>query len=131
MKLKSIAVSIQNRVFSESIMLMLRQTDDFRPLRIPAQATEKMLIEFEASSPEIALMDVTSAPAEATLAGRLELIEALRRELPGCKTVLLCDETAYPRLARDVMRAKQTGLIDAFFYASVTAEYLIAALDAL
>ena len=59
------------------------------------------------------------------------MIDELRRELPGCKMVLLCDETAYPELARDVMRAKQAGKIDAFFYASVTAEYLTAALDSL
>ena len=59
------------------------------------------------------------------------MIDALRQELPGCKMALLCDETAYPELAREVMRVKQTGQIDAFFYASVTAEYLAAALDAI
>ena len=34
-------------------------------------------------------------------------------------------------VARAVVRAKQAGQIDGFFYASVTAEYLTAALDAL
>lgn len=72
--MKKIAVSIRNRVFSEGILLMLRQTGDFRPIRIPSQS---------------------------------------------------------PELARDVMRVKQAQQIDAFFYASVTAQYLVAALDAL
>ena len=129
--MKRIAVSIRNRVFSESVMMMLLQTGDFRPIRIPSQPPDMILVECQASAPEIVLMDVTPAPPETTVAGRLNLIEKLRLELPHCKMVMLCDEVAYPQLARDVMRAKQAGQIDAFFYASVTAEYLTAALNAL
>jgi hypothetical protein len=51
--------------------------------------------------------------------------------LPNCKIVLLCDENSAPDIAREVMIAKKDGLIDAFFYSSVTAKYLIAALSAL
>ena len=68
---------------------------------------------------------------ETTVEGRLELIAVIRRQNPDCKITLLCDETAHPDQARATMRAKQAGKIDAFFYASVTAEYLAAALDAL
>ena len=126
--MKRIAVSIRNRVFSESILMIFRQTGDFRPVRIPDQQPRAILIECQAVKPDILLMDVTPTPPETTLTTRLKLIEEMRRELPGCKIALLCDETAYPELAREVMRAKQAGLIDAFFYASVTAEYLTAAL---
>lgn len=129
--MKRIAVSIRNRVFSESVMMMLLQTGDFRPIRIPSQPLDMILVECQSANPEIVLMDVTPALHETTIAGRLNLIERLRLELPYCKMVMLCDEVAYPQLARDVMRAKQAGQIDAFFYASVTAEYLTAALDAL
>ena len=129
--MKRIAVSIRNRVFSESVMMMLLQTGDFRPIRIPSQPPDMILLECQSANPEIVLMDVTPAPPETTIAGRLKLIERLRLQLPYCKMVMLCDEVAYPQLARDVMRAKQSGQIDAFFYASVTAEYLTAALDAL
>lgn len=129
--MKRIAVSILNRVFSESVMLMLLQTGDFRPIRIPSQPSDMILIECQSANPEIVLMDVTPTPPETTVSGRLSLIKKLRFELPHCKMVMLCDEVAYPQIARDVMRAKQTGQIDAFFYASVTAEYLTAALDAL
>lgn len=130
-ELKKIAVSIRNRVFSESILLVLRQTGEFRPVRIPSQPSDMILVECQSSMPEILLMDVTSTPPEMTLAGRLIFIEELHRELPECKVALLCDEIAYPDLAREVMRAKQAKQIDAFFYASVTAEYLAAALEAL
>jgi hypothetical protein len=51
--------------------------------------------------------------------------------LPSCKTALLCDEQAYPDLADKVKQAKQFGKISSFFYSSVTADYLAAALDAL
>lgn len=129
--MKRIGVSIQNRVFSESIMMMLTMASEFRPVRLPPQSAEKMLIECEALSPEILLMDVAAAPQEITLEKRMDFVSELNRAVPDCKTALLCDETAYPEVAREVMRAKQVGRIDAFFYASVTSEYLMAALNAL
>lgn len=129
--MKKIAVSIHNRVFSESILLMLRQTGDFRPIRISSQTSEMTLIECKSENPEILLMDVTPVSPQVTLEGRMQTIGRMHHEIPNCKIVLLCDEVAYPELARDVMRAKQSNQIDAFFYASVTAQYLAAALEAL
>lgn len=128
---KRIAVSMQNRVFAESVMLMLQRSGEFRPVRIAAGPPERALRECIAAQPEILLMDVTPTSPATDLAGRMQLIEGMRREQPGCKVAILCDETAHPTLAREVMRAKQAGRIDAFFYASVTAEYLTAALDSI
>lgn len=128
---KRIAVSMQNRVFAESVMLMLQRSGEFRPVRIAAGPPECALRECIAAQPEILLMDVTPTSPATDLAGRMQLIEGMRREQPGCKVAILCDETAHPTLAREVMRAKQAGRIDAFFYASVTAEYLTAALDSI
>ena len=62
---------------------------------------------------------------------RLELCGKVKEYLPSCKTALLCDEQAYPDLADRVKQAKQFGKISSFFYSSVTADYLAAALDAL
>ena len=55
----------------------------------------------------------------------------IKEHLPNCKTALLCDEQSYPDLADRVKQAKQFGKISSFFYSSVTADYLAAALDAL
>ena len=55
----------------------------------------------------------------------------MRRAVPRCQFVLLCDENSDPELAQSVKRARQDRLIDAFLYASVTPAYLTAALDAL
>lgn len=129
--MKTIAISIRNRVFSESIHMMLRQTGDFQPVRLTAALPDMVLIECRAKRPDILLMDVMPFPPEVTPEGRLELTERLKDELPQCKTVLFCDETAYPQLAREVMRAKQSGKVDQFLYASVTLEYLTATLEAL
>ena len=47
--------------------------------------------------------------------------------------VLVAEVTAYPpwRLADQVRRAKKDGLIDGFFYSSVSSDYLSAMIDAL
>ena len=129
--MKRIAVSMQNRVFAESVMLMLQRSGEFRPVRVAAGPPERALRECVAAQPELLLMDVTPTSPVTELAGRMQLADSLRREQPGCKIALLCDETAYPTQAREVMRVKQAGRIDAFFYASVTAEYLTAALDSI
>ncbi len=76
------------------------------------------------------LMDVTRL-ADSTIEKRLELCGKVKEYLPSCKTALLCDEQAYPDLADMVKQAKQFGKISSFFYSSVTADYLAAALDAL
>ena len=77
---------------------------------------------------DILLMEVSRLPAY-TLENRLKLIECVRRALPNCKFVLLCDENSDPELAHRVMIVRQDRLIDAFLYASVTPAYLTAALD--
>ncbi len=129
--MKRIAISMGNRVFSDSVYLMLKRTGDFRPFAISALPPNSIVQDCKKADAEILLMDVTPNVPEADLAGRLKTITEMHKEMPRCKIVLLCDEVAYPELARDVMRTKQVGQIDGFFYASVTGEYLTAALDAL
>ncbi len=129
--LKRIAISIRNRVFAESILFMLKQTGEFHPVRLPSVWPERILIECRSIQPEILLMDVTPAQPETTIEGRLKMLGKLHQEFPECKSVMLCDETAYPELAQDVMHAKQSRLIDGFFYASVTTGYLVASLSSL
>ena len=79
---------------------------------------------------DILLMEVSRLPAY-TLENRLKLIACVRKAMPNCKFVLLCDENVDPELAHRVMIVRQDRLIDAFLYASVTHAYLTAALDAL
>ena len=94
--------------------------------RAPVEAQGAII----AAQADILLMEVSRLPAY-TLENRLKLIECVRRALPNCKFVLLCDENSDSEQARRVMIARQDRLIDAFLYASVTPAYLTAALDAL
>lgn len=55
----------------------------------------------------------------------------LRQGLPGCQVALVVDEVCEPQLADQVRRAKKDGLIDGFFYSSVSSDYLSAMIDAL
>jgi len=75
-------------------------------------------------------MEVTHT-AHTTLEARLHEGEQIRKMVPGCKIVLLCDENVSPDIAADVVAAKKAGRIDAFYYSSVTGKYLVAALYAL
>ncbi|MGN0372751.1 MAG: hypothetical protein ACI4F3_08050 [Enterocloster sp.] len=129
--MKKIAVSMRNRVFAESMMFMLERTGDFYPVRILSVSQEDILLECLVQRPEILLLDVTPTVPETTVEGRLKLIAKVREQQPDCKIAVFCDETAHPEQAYSTKRAKQDGRIDAFFYASVTAEYLSAALDAI
>jgi hypothetical protein len=83
-----------------------------------------------ACNADLVLMEVTHT-AHANLEGRLLEGEQIRQLVPGCKIVLLCDENVSPDIAREVVAAKRSGRIDAFYYSSVTGKYLVAALYAL
>ena len=128
--MKNIVISMQNTLLSEAIARAFSDTGEFRIEQILPGKTNDTLSLCCAMQAEILLMEVSRLPAY-TLESRLKLIECVRRAIPNCKFVLLCDENGDPELARRVKIARQDHKIDAFFYTSVTPGYLTAALDAL
>ena len=128
--MKNIVISMQNTLLSEAIARAFSDTGEFRVEQILPGKTNDTLSLCCAMQAEILLMEVSRLPAY-TLESRLKLIECVRRAMPNCKFVLLCDENGDPELARRVKIARQDHKIDAFFYTSVTPGYLTAALDAL
>ena len=128
--MKNIVVSMQNTLLSEAIAHALTETREFRVEQILPGRTGDALSLCAAMPADILLMEVSRLPAY-TWESRLKLIECVRRAMPNCKFVLLCDENSDPELAHRVMIVRQDRLIDAFLYASVTPAYLTAALDAL
>ena len=72
-----------------------------------------------------------SRPTRRRLEQRLDLCRRLRQGVPGCQVALVVDEVCEPQLADQVRRAKKDGLIDGFFYSSVSSDYLSAMIDAL
>ena len=128
--MRNIVISMQNTLLSESIARSIAEAGEFRVEQAPPGRTGATFSLCQAVQADILLMEVSRLPAY-TLENRLKLIECVRRALPNCKFVLLCDENSDPELARCVKFARQDRLIDAFLYASVTPAYLTAALDAL
>ena len=128
--MREIVVSVQNTLLSEAVARSLAETGEFRVEQVLPGKTNDTLSLCCAMQAEILLMEVSRLPAY-TLESRLKLIECVRRAMPNCKFVLLCDENSDPELARRVMIVRQDRLIDAFFYTSVTPGYLTAAVEAL
>ena len=128
--MKKIIISIQNSLLAEAIALSLKKQGQFAPERIEPSKSVEIVPTSIAISADILLMEVSHL-IHSTLEARLAICDTLRHEVPECRLVLICDERADVELANRVKRAKQSGRIDAFFYASVTSNYLADALDAL
>ncbi|NLC73379.1 MAG: response regulator transcription factor [Ruminococcaceae bacterium] len=129
--MKTVAVSMKNRLFADGASLALTRSGNFAARAISHLPQENMLTECIAIKPDILLIDITPTPPEMTLEGRLITIAQIREVLPEIRVAVICDETAYPTLAKEVVAAKQEGKIDAFYYASITSDYLVAALDSI
>ena len=128
--MRDVVVSMQNTLLSEAVARSLAETGEFRVEQVLPGKTGDTFSLCRAVQANILLMEVSRLPAY-TLENRLKLIECVRRALPNCKFVLLCDENSDAELAHRVVLARQDRLIDAFLYASVTPAYLAAAMDAL
>jgi hypothetical protein len=128
--MKKIGISIQNGLLAEGIIRMLHENGEFQPFRITSLKKNGVVSNCLLQGADILLAEVSYANG-ATIEGRLSEAKALRAEKPECKIAFLCDENSSPEIAKAVMTAKKDGIIDVFFYASVTAKYLVAALDAI
>ena len=129
--MKKIVVSIGNGLLAEAITQMLTDSGEFQPFRLPVGTNKNDIVDqCEMLSAETLIAEVSYANGT-TIGARIAEVKELRKKLPNCKIVLLCDENSAPDIAREVMNAKKDGLIDTFFYSSVTTKYLLAALYSL
>ena len=128
--MNKIGISIQNGLLAEGILRMLYENGDFQPFRITSPKKNGVVSNCLLQGADILLAEVSYANG-ATIEGRLSEAKALRAEKPECKIAFLCDENSSPESAKEVMAAKKDGIIDGFFYSSVTAKYLMAALETL
>ena len=128
--MRKIVVSIQNGLLAEALTQLLSASGEFEPYRTAVDKNKRAGAACVACNADLVLMEVTHT-AHTTLEARLQEGEQIRKMVPGCKIVLLCDENVSPDIAADVVAAKKAGRIDAFYYSSVTGKYLVAALYAL
>lgn len=128
--MRKIVVSIQNGLLAEALTSLLGNSGEFEPYRIAVDKRNRAVSACMACNADIVLMEVTQA-VHTTLEARLNEGKQIRQMVPGCKIVLLCDENVSPEIAREVVEAKKSGQIDAFYYSSLTGKYLVTALYAL
>jgi len=123
--MKCVVVDMRNRLFGDAISGSLQHFDaGFRVYQTEGTAAEDLCVDTHA---DVLVAEVTPWRLEQ----RLDLCRRLRQGLPGCRVALVVDEVCEPQLADQVRRAKKDGLIDGFFYSSVSSDYLSAMIDAL
>ena len=129
--MEKIVVSIQNGLLAEAISQMLIESGDFQPFRVPVGDKKADLVDNCVMLQADILLSEVAYGSGTSVKVRLKEARELRSKLPECKIVFLCDENSSPDIAREIMLAKKAGAINAFFYSSVTAKYLLAALVSL
>ena len=74
--------------------------------------------------PFVLLMEVTDYTPW-LLFDRMKLRDEAKTVCPDCKIALIVDSNTEKQAAKDIREAKKNGIIDQFFYGSMTAEYLM------
>lgn len=128
--MKKVVVGIQNGLLAEAITAMLSNNGEFQPYRTKSGKRSAVVQDCILVNADILLLETTYAE-ESSVETRTSESRKVRGHLPNCKIVFLCDENSAPDIARDIRNAKKDGIIDAFFYTSVSSNYLMDALDAL
>ena len=127
--MKRIILDIQSGLYARTIQRMLLQELEEYHIII-SESPSKTVERCKMFRPYALLMEVTGYTPW-TLEERLAIREAVARNNPDCKVVMLVDDVADKALAESVKQAKRDGLIDAFLFGSVTEQYMAAVMDSL
>lgn len=121
--MRKIVVDMQNFLFADSVTTAFRSSDyDIDVIR--TESPKDTLELCQVYKPYVLMMEVTSyTPWK--LSERLKLRDKVKAVCPGCKIALIVDSNTEKQAAKDIRDAKKNGLIDQFFYGSMTAEYLM------
>ena len=114
---------MQNFLFADSVATAFRSSGyDIDVIR--TESPKDTLELCQVYKPYVLIMEVTSyTPWK--LDERLNLREQVKAVCPECKIALIVDANTERQAAKDIRDAKKNGLIDQFFYGSMTAEYLM------
>ena len=121
--MKKIVVDMQNFLFGDSIAAAFKNSNyDIDVVR--AESPKDTLELCRVYKPFVLVMEVT-AYTPWLLGERMKLRDEVKAVCPGCKIALIVDSNTERQAAKDVRDAKKNGVIDQFFYGSMTAEYLM------
>lgn len=121
--MRKIVVDMQNFLFADSVATAFRSSGyDIDVIR--TESPKDTLELCQVYKPYVLIMEVTSyTPWK--LDERLNIREQVKAVCPECKIALIVDSNTERQAAKDIRDAKKNGLIDQFFYGSMTAEYLM------
>ncbi len=121
--MKKIVVDMQSFLFADSIAAAFRNSNyDIDVVR--AETPQDTVELCRVYKPFVLVMEVT-AYTPWLLSERLKLRDEVKATCPDCKIALIVDSNTEKQAAKDIRDAKKNGLIDQFFYGSMTAEYLM------
>lgn len=127
--MQKIVVDIQNFLFADSIAAAFRNSDyDIDVVR--AETPNDTVELCQMYKPFVLVMEVTGYTPW-LLCDRLRLRDEVKSVCPDCKIALLVDSNTEKQAAKDIRDAKKNGIIDQFFYGSMTSEYLMAQIYAM
>lgn len=121
--MRRVVVDMQNALFADAIATALQKFDsDFEVCQSEnPDKTADMCVFTEA---KVLIMEVT-AYTPWLLCERMKLRDEVKTTCPDCKIALIVDSNTEKQAAKDIRDAKKNGIIDQFFYCSMTAEYLM------
>ena len=121
--MQKIVVDMQNYLFADSVAAAFKNSDyDIDVVRAESPMNTVELCRLY--KPFVLIMEMTGYTPW-LLCERLKLRDKVKTVCPECKIALIVDSNSEKQAARDIRDAKKNGLIDQFFYGSMTAEYLM------
>lgn len=121
--MKKIVVDMQNFLFADSIAVAFKNSNyDIDVVR--AETPQDTVELCRVYKPFVLVMEVT-AYTPWLLCERMKLRDEIKTVCPECKIALIVDSNTEKQAAKDIRDAKKNGIIDQFFYGSMTAEYLM------
>ena len=121
--MKKIVVDMQNFLFADSIAAAFKNSNyDIDVIR--AETPQDTVELCQVYKPFVLVMEVT-AYTPWLLCERMKLRDEVKATCPDCKIALIVDSNTEKQAAKAIRDAKKNGIIDQFFYGSMTAEYLM------
>lgn len=121
--MRKIVIDMQNYLFADAVATAFKNSDyDIEVIR--AESPRDTVELCKVYEPFALVMEVTGyTPWK--LSERLKLRDQVRELCPDCKIALMVDSNTERQTAKAIRDAKKDGLIDQFFYGSMSAEYLM------
>ena len=112
--MRKIVVDMQNFLFADSVAIAFKNSD--YEIDVVRTESPKDTVELcKLYKPFVLIMEVTGYTPW----------NEVKSVCPDCKIAFIVDSNTEKQAAKDIRDAKKNGLIDQFFYGSMTAEYLM------